>query len=100
MFVRIEVLDCFIQKPSSIVTSVFFITNRPLYAQIILGESIVARRRGIGKWPTTRRPGVHHREPSKSVLQLMIALYAGLSREGPPRFNVSFFAEPLIARFH
>ena len=40
MFVRIEVVDCFIQKPSSIVTSVFFITNRPLYAQIILDECI------------------------------------------------------------
>ena len=40
MFVRIEVVDCFIQKPSSIVTSVFFITNRPLYAQIILDEYI------------------------------------------------------------
>jgi hypothetical protein len=34
------VVDCFIQKPSSIVTSVFFITNRPLYAQIILDECI------------------------------------------------------------
>jgi hypothetical protein len=40
VFVRIEVVDCFIQKPSSIVTSVFFITNRPLYAQIILDECI------------------------------------------------------------
>ena len=40
MFVRIEVVDCFVQKPSSIVTSVFFITNRPLYAQIILDECI------------------------------------------------------------
>ena len=40
VFVRIEVVDCFIQKPSSIVTSVFFITNRPLYAQIILDEYI------------------------------------------------------------
>jgi len=40
VFVRIEVVDCFIQKPSSIVTSVFFITSRPLYAQIILDECI------------------------------------------------------------
>jgi hypothetical protein len=29
-------------------------------------------------------PRVHHREPGKSVLQLMIALCAGVSREGPP----------------
>ena len=36
MFVRIEVVDCFIQKPSSIVRSV----HRPLYAQIILDECI------------------------------------------------------------
>jgi hypothetical protein len=40
VFVRIEVVACFIQKPSSIVTSVFFITNRTLYAQIILDECI------------------------------------------------------------
>jgi hypothetical protein len=39
---RVGGLDCFNQKPSSIVTSVFFITNRPLGAQFILD---VARRR-------------------------------------------------------
>ena len=37
---RVEGLDCFNQKPSSIVTSVFFITNRPLGAQFILDECI------------------------------------------------------------
>src|SRR5258708_35913578 len=38
VFMRVEGLDCFNQKPSSIVTSVFFITNRPLGAQFILDE--------------------------------------------------------------
>jgi hypothetical protein len=38
VFMRVEELDCFNQKPSSIVTSVFFITNRLLGAQIILDE--------------------------------------------------------------
>ena len=40
VFMRVEGLDCFNQKPSSIVTSVFFITNRPLGAQFILDECI------------------------------------------------------------
>jgi hypothetical protein len=43
VFVRIEVVDCFIQKPYSIVTSVFFSTNRPLYAQIILDGCIALK---------------------------------------------------------
>jgi hypothetical protein len=40
VFMRVGGLDCFNQKPSSIVTSVFFITNRPLGAQFILDECI------------------------------------------------------------
>src|SRR5882724_411592 len=40
VFMRVEGLDCFNQKPCWIVTSGFFITNRPLGAQFILDECI------------------------------------------------------------
>ena len=54
----VEGLDCFNQKPSSIVTSVFFITNRPLGAQFILDECIalwVLKNSSAGRGPKLRR---------------------------------------------
>ena len=41
-------------------------------------------------------PGVHHREPGKSVLHLMTALCVWVSREGPPKVVLTEFPPLLL----
>ena len=49
-------LDCFNQKPSSIVTNFFFITDRPSGAQIILDECTLAPFENYLLLPVIREP--------------------------------------------